>query len=67
MVKKQERSYEEAMDELTQIVDKIEDSSLGIDSLSQELKKAQTLIAFCKERLGKVEQDVKQILEDGQG
>lgn len=67
MAKKQELSYEEAMAELTQIVDNIENNSLGVDSLSEELKKAQTLIAFCKKRLGKVEQDVKHILEDGQG
>lgn len=66
MVKKKELTYEVAMEQLKAIIENLENNSLGIDSLSKELEKAQALLAFCKERLGQVEQEVKTVLEDGQ-
>lgn len=61
MAKKQP-TYEEAMARLEQIVSEMEDNNLDIDRLGDALKEAKTLIAQCKEKLYKVDEEVKQIL-----
>ena len=45
-------------------MDKVEHSEQDIDALADLLKEAKELIAFCRERLYKVDQSVKEILED---
>jgi len=59
-----EKSYEEAMQQLSAIVQKIESGQMDIDSLASSLKEAKELISFCKAKLTKVEADVKKTLED---
>ena len=59
-----EKTYEEAMQRLTTIVQKIESGQMDIDSLAANLKEAKDLITFCKTKLTKVEADVKKTLED---
>lgn len=59
-----EKSYEEAMQQLSAIVQKIESGQMDIDSLASNLKEAKELISFCKAKLTKVEADVKKTLED---
>ena len=54
--------YEEALREIEEIVSRLENDEMDIDSLSTELKKAQKLIKQCKDVLEKTEQDVKSIL-----
>lgn len=63
-MKKEELTYEEAMQKLTGIVQKIESGQMDIDSLATKLKEAKDLITFCKAKLTKVEEDVKKTLED---
>lgn len=63
-MKKDELTYEEAMQQLSLIVQKIESGQMDIDSLASNLKKAKDLIAFCKAKLTKVEEDVKKSLEN---
>ena len=58
--------YEEALREIEEIVSRLENDEMGIDSLSTELKKAQKLIKQCKDVLEKTEQDVKSILNNNQ-
>lgn len=60
-VKKQ--TYDEAMARLEQIVSQIENNELDIDSLGDKLKEAQGLIAFCKGKLYKADEEIKRILE----
>lgn len=55
--------YEEAVAELQDIVTKMENGSLDIDKMSEELKKAQQLIALCKDKLTKTEKEIAKILE----
>lgn len=65
MAKKQK--YEEAVKRLEEIVEKIGDENIDIDSLGEYIKEAQKLIAACKERLTKTETDIRNILDkDGQ-
>lgn len=58
--------YEEALREIEEIVSRLENDEMDIDSLSTELKKAQKLIKQCKDVLEKTEQDVKSILNNNQ-
>ena len=65
-MKKDELTYETAMEQLETIVAGFEQGSLEIDQLSAKLKEAQELLKFCKTRLLKVEKDVKKILDNEQ-
>lgn len=57
-----ELKYEDAMKRLQIIVEQIENGDTDIDQLADSLKEAKELIAFCKNKLQKVETDVKKIL-----
>ncbi len=61
---KESFKYEQAMKELEDIVRKMENDQLDIDSMTQQLKKAKTLIADCKQRLVDTEQEIKKILDE---
>ena len=55
--------YEEAMRELETIVRKMENDELDIDTLTEQLKRAQQLIKLCKDKLTKTDEEIKKILE----
>lgn len=57
-------TYENAMKRLEEIVDKVENGQMDIDSLSATLKEAQELVAFCRDKLTKVDAEIKKILEN---
>lgn len=58
--------YEEAVKQIEDIVRRLENDEMDIDSLGTELKKAQKLIKMCKDKLTKTEEEVKKILQDGE-
>jgi len=60
----EELKYEEALKRLQTIVADIENGQTDIDQLAANLKEAKQLLAFCKEKLQKVEEDVKNSLEN---
>ena len=55
--------YEEAVEQLGQIVRKMENDELDIDSLTDELRKAQELIKLCKAKLTSTDEEIKKMLE----
>lgn len=57
--------YEDAVNEIEQIVDKMENNELDIDQLTIQLKRAQYLIKLCKDKLTKTDSEIKKILDDG--
>lgn len=59
-----EIKYEEAVRQLEDIVAKMENNDLDVDSLSQQLKTAQKLIKMCKDKLSRADSDIKKILQD---
>lgn len=63
MAKKVE-SYNEAIEKLRRIVADIERGDLDVDILSENVKEATRLIKLCKEKLYKVDGDVKKVLEE---
>ena len=61
---KEEIKYETAFAELQSIVTKMENDELDIDQLSEQLKRAQELIKFCKDKLTKTDEEIKKILAE---
>ena len=61
---KEELKYEEAMATLEQIVARMENNELDLDTMSEELKKAQQLIKLCKDKLTKTDQEIRKILNE---
>lgn len=59
---KEEIKYEEAVRQLESIVEKLENDELDIDSMSDNLKKAQKLIKLCKDKLTKTDDEINKIL-----
>lgn len=55
--------YEEAVSRLEEIVKKMENDELDIDQMAQQLKEAQQLIKLCKDRLTKVDADIKAVMD----
>ena len=53
--------YEEAMAQIEDIVHKMENNELDIDELAAQLKTAQRLIKFCKDKLTKTEEELSKI------
>lgn len=58
--------YEEAVKQIEDIVRRLENDEMDIDSMSTELKKAQKLIKMCRDKLTKTEDEVKKILDDAE-
>ena len=63
-MKNKEISYNEALGELEAILSSIESGEADIDTLSARVSRATELIKICRERLLKVESEVKKILEN---
>lgn len=56
--------YEEAFNELQQIVADLEDGEISVDDLSVKVKRASELIQICKDKLTSTEEDVTKILKE---
>lgn len=57
-------TYSEAMKRLETIVSQIESGELDIDELGNQLKEAQKLIKFCRDKLYKADEEIKKMLGD---
>ncbi len=58
------QTYGQAMKRLEEIVSSIEGNALDIDSLGKNLKEAQELIQFCRDKLYKADAEIKKMLEE---
>lgn len=63
MVRK-DLKYEEAMATLEQVVARMENNELDLDTMSEELKKAKQLIKLCKDKLTKTDQEIRKLLNE---
>lgn len=61
---KKEIKYEEAIAQLEEIVDKMENDELDIDQLSDQLKRAKELVKLCKDKLTKTDEEIKKLLSE---
>lgn len=60
---KKELTYAEAMAEIEKILARLRNEEMDVDNLAAEVKRATELIASCKTRLRKAEEEVTKILE----
>jgi exodeoxyribonuclease VII small subunit len=58
-------SYEAALEELEQLVVRIESGQLPLDDMLAGYQRGATLLAFCRQRLDAVQDQIK-VLDDGQ-
>lgn len=61
---KQNTSYTSAYNELTRILESIENEEPDMDKLTAQVKKAAELVKFCKSKLFETETEIEKILED---
>ena len=54
--------YEESIKELESIVRKMENDELDIDTLGEQLQRAQALIKSCRDTLTKTDEEITTIL-----
>ena len=59
-----EMSYKEAIAEIEQILKSLREEQNSIDTLSERVARATELIALCREKLRKAENDVNKVLEE---
>jgi len=62
-----ELKYDDAFEELQQIVTDLEDGEISVDELSSKIKRASELIQLCKKKLTTTEEDVTKILKELEG
>lgn len=61
-MKKEALTYETAIARLEDLANRIENNELGIDQLAEQLKEAQRLIAFCRDKLYATDEEIQKIL-----
>jgi exodeoxyribonuclease VII small subunit len=58
-----QKTYQEAFEELQQLVRKMENAEISVDELAEMIKRATLLINICKKKLTDTEEEVKLLLE----
>ena len=53
--------YEDAIRQLEDIVEKLENNELDIDEMPEALKRAQQLLKLCRARLTKTDEEIQKI------
>ena len=67
MVKKEKQSFEEAVNELENIVEKLERGELSLDESIGVFQRGMELSKYCSKRIDEVEQKISILVEDGNG
>ena len=62
-MKKNTSSYEDALRELQVILDQLQNNEIPMDDLVQKVKRATTLIKYCKEKLRPTEEEVNKLFK----
>jgi exodeoxyribonuclease VII small subunit len=56
--------YNEAISKLKSLYDELESGRMDLDALSGKVKEASRLINICKDKLYKVDEDLKKTIEE---
>ena len=57
-------TYSEAMTRLEEIMGKVQGGRIDIDQLAGLLKEAQELVKFCRDKIYKVDEEIKSLTEE---
>jgi exodeoxyribonuclease VII small subunit len=63
--KETEKSFEQSMERLEQIVADMEDGTLDLDNMIHRFEEGQGLIQFCSKKLDEVERKVEKLVNKG--
>lgn len=63
-MKKNEITYNAAVENIEDIIARLGDNEMDIDMLSKEVKRASELIAICKEKLRDASKEVEEIVKN---
>ena len=61
---KKKVSYNEALNEVEEIIEQIKNEEPNIDELANQVSRVSELLNICKDKLHKAEKDVANILDD---
>jgi exodeoxyribonuclease VII small subunit len=64
MTVKKAITYTEAMAEVEEILEQIENEELDVDDLAEKVKRVSVLLKTCKDKLLKTNEQVEQILKE---
>ena len=57
-------SYKEAVTEIEEILQQIENEEPDVDQLSEKVKRLSTLVSWCREKLHNTEEEIEKILKE---
>jgi len=57
-------TYNQAYNELSKLVDQVEDDKIQLDTLADKVKQAKELIDYCEMKLRSIDKDVEAVLSD---
>lgn len=60
---KKKLTYEEAIQQLEQLIAHVENNETGIDELADKLKEAQQLLGLCRQKLYAADEEIKKLLD----
>ena len=61
---KKQPTYEEAVRRVETLVAQLENNELDIDTLSKRLAEAQQLLAVCRDKLTRADEEIHKILDE---
>jgi len=64
MTTKKTVTYNEAMGEVEEILESIENEELDVDDLAEKVKRVAVLLRICKDKLLKTNEQVEEILKE---
>ncbi len=63
-MEKKKLTYKEAVSEIEEILEKLENEELDVDELAAKVKRVSQLLKFCKDKLSGTEKEIQNIIED---
>ena len=61
---KKEMTYKEAIAEIEEILQQIENDEPDVDQLSEKVKRLSFLVTWCREKLHNTEEEIEKILKE---
>ena len=61
---KEKISYDAAVQEIEEILKKIEEGDLGVDELAEKVNRVTALLKICRDRLYRTEEQINKILDN---
>ncbi|WP_010665370.1 exodeoxyribonuclease VII small subunit [Marinilabilia salmonicolor] len=57
-------TYNQALSEIEEILEKMENEELDVDELSEKVKRVSELVRFCRNKLKNTEEEVEKVLKE---